>query len=284
MENPTETTDGKQSEKDNVQKEKFNINKMFATLLVFLTDTVDKLTEVKDLSEIAPDSTVVFKPAGKVKEVIVAIADSVSDDGKVLRYRLEMMSKKVLEWEPKKVEGEIFVIDEIYPGNFKGDHKKDLQSIVKEINATVNPSVRIGGIFFPSKEIAESKEGQDLLKWVEKWILDKFNIKTQFRWSSNSGKVQKVDSVGYNVLALNELKEKLTALFQANMYYHNHNEMFQFHYVAEKITPKVVKADEEFTKMMDDYGKVAPKVVKTEESAPEATAETKTKKTEAVEA
>ena len=107
-------------------------------------------------------------------------------------------------------------------------------------------------------------------------VSNKFNIKTQYRWSSNSGKVQKLDSVGYNVLALNELKEKLTALFQANMYYHNHNEMFQFHHVTGKNAPKIVKADEEFTKMMDDYGRVAPKVAKTEEPAPEATAEAKT--------
>lgn len=252
------------------------IDKFYSKLQELLEDTVEKFTEITDLKELKPEDTVVLRRSDQgTKSVQVVLIDSVSESGETVLYRITVLSKKTVSWTPKKLKGDLFLLEEVYPGNFKGDNKKDLQELAAFANLRVNPSIRVGGLFFEKKEDSETKEAKEFQKQVEEYLKERFHqdLRVRFRWSEKSGAVQGIDSPGFNVLIENDRKEVFTDLFHAGAYHHAKFDLMKWSVEDKKL--KMEASSPEFDQMIEDYSSLLPSATKAEDKKPVAKEEEK---------
>jgi hypothetical protein len=202
------------------------------------------------------DIIIVVNGSGEAAKAIIGIAASKPNGTDKIILSPEVMSDSEIEVKITKT-SLVFVISkkDFYPGNFQGDHKKELIAFLRGITRTVDSTVRIGGLYMP-EEYKGTVEGNRRLEEVEKWFENKYpGIKLQYRWSKSSGKFANINSAGYNILAKNDKMEKFTRLFKTGAHHYSKVKMFAFEVTDEKKPLKVSEGDETLKNMILEYTK-----------------------------
>ena len=206
----------------------FSLNQFAGAISGFVKETFERFEPLQDVKRIPLGSLILFSIIEEeVETVHLKVFEGLSDDKTTIKYKDGAMTKEVKSHKPLTLEN-IFLITDHYAGALKGPHKKEIQSMVAELMKDVDTTVRIGGLYFKTKEDGFSKDGEAIQKIVADQITKLSGMDVKFRWSDNCGKVQKIAGAGFNILLVNPSNSVFRELFRKGAHHYSKNQMFVF--------------------------------------------------------
>ena len=243
-----------------VETVKFTLDAFGTVLPAFVKETFDRFDKISDLKRIPLGALILFSSVEEeVVTVNLKIYEGLAGEGTIIRYKDGSMSSEIKEYVPMSLE-EVYIITDYFPGALKGAHKKEVLIIIAELIKNVDATVRVGGLYFKSKEDGTSKEGEALQKMVAEEMNKFSGMEVKFRWSDNCGKVQKVDGAGFNILLVNPSMKVFRELFRSGAHHYAHNRMYIFNASEDLKSVEKIEAEEKFMRVINPDYDPTPKV------------------------